>query len=126
MKVKDLLNESKETEWSELLTGKQLMDRLSDMKAKRVFNALKNHKWNAEMHQTGGMGQVYFKHKTDSSGHHEIKAASTYRPNEYLHYFISPNGRMWQINHYRLNEKRTKDHGQKTFDLVKQLKDPGE
>ena len=107
---------SKETDWTDTLSARELKDHLENNKAKKVFDKIISHQAYMDYHTPIATGnKTLFKHKIDQDGHHHIKAISTGNPKEYLHFISSKLGKVFTVNHNKIENT----DGNKTISLIK-------
>ena len=97
----------KETDWTNNLSEKEFLDHLKQIKAKGVNTGLAKHPMFRDYHFGGnrGSGDRIYKHKSDVFGH-QVKTINTSinpnNPTEYLHAFVSSRGKVYTINHNKI------------------------
>lgn len=107
---------SKETDWTDTLSARELKDHLENNKAKKVFDKIISHQAYMDYHTPIATGnKTLFKHKIDQDGHHHIKTISTGNPKEYLHFISSKLGKIFTVNHNKIENT----DGNKTISLIK-------
>ena len=94
----------KETDWTNNLSEKQFVEHLKQNKASAVMTGLAKHPMFRDYHFGGtrGSGDRIYKHKSDEFGH-QVKTINTNNPTEYLHAFVSPRGKVYSVNHNKID-----------------------
>ena len=105
------INESKETEWTKNLTEKEFVEHLGKVQAKGIMAGLAKHPMFQDFHFGGNRGSFarLYKHKVSEDGTHEVKTLNASNPTEHLHAFASKRGRIFQINHNKVNKELMSD-----------------
>ena len=111
-----LTEKIKETDWSDNLSEKGFVDHLKKNKASAVMTGLANHPMFKEYHfGNKGSGERIYKHKSGEFSH-EIKTINTNNPTEYLHAIVSPRGKVYTVNHNKIEKN---PDGSKTISTIK-------
>lgn len=107
----------KETDWTNNLSEKEFVEHLKQNKASAVMTGLAKHPMFKDYHFGGnrGSGDRIYKHKSDEFGH-QVKTINTNNPTEYLHAFVSPRGKVYSVNH---NKIETNPDETKTISTIK-------
>ena len=105
------INESKETEWTKNLTEKEFVEHLGKVQAKGIMAGLAKHPMFQDFHFGGNRGSFarLYKHKVSEDGTHEVKTLNASNPTEHLHAFVSKRGKVYQINHNKVNRELMSD-----------------
>jgi hypothetical protein len=92
----------KETDWTNNLSEKEFVEHLKQNKASAVMTGLAKHPMFKDYHFGGKTGgDRIYKHKSDEFGH-QVKTINTNTPTEYLHAFVSPRGKVYSVNHNKI------------------------
>jgi hypothetical protein len=112
-----LTEKTKETDWTDNLSEKEFIEHLKQNKASGVNTGLAKHPMFRDYHFGGnrGSGERIYKHKSDEFGH-QVKTINTTTPTEYLHAIVSKRGKVYTINH---NKIENNPDGSKTISTIK-------
>ena len=114
---KQHLAEAKETEWTKNLSDKDMKTHLENVKAKGIWNSILKHEAFSDYHSALPTGsKTAFQHMIDADGHHHVRLASTGNPNEHLHFIASSRGKVFTVNH---NKVETDSEENKVRTLLK-------
>lgn len=125
---KTFLEESKETEWTKQLSDGEMKNHLEKSGAKAIFSAIikhplyKDYMDKSRIHPTNplAIGERKWIHKVGEYGTHEIKVGHTFNPSEHLQIFASNRGKVYTVNHVKVDNN---SDGTKTYSTLKKWED---